>query len=259
MEEAREEVEFLVRSDCRVGVLETLSDGGTATRRELQEELDVVRTTIQRNLDALEERNLVRSVEGGYEITLAGKLVAVDLLETVETTALAIEAGSVLGRVGESSLEFDFDPRALTDATVVEATVADPYAPIDRYESAVADADHARLILPPTAANPLETTTAAIEDDGVHEVIVVADLVPAAGAERVGGYLDATAEEATVDLYRYDGELGCYLGILDDRVHLGVHDPKGIPDALLESTNDEVREWAIAEYERYREAAERIA
>lgn len=252
----REELEFLVRSDCRVGILELLSERGPATRRELQRNLDVVRTTIQRNLDGLEDRNLIYGTDDGYDITPAGELVSAVLLETIESMAFAIEAGPLLGRLAASSLEFDLDPRTLTDATVVEATVCDPYAPVERYESAVGNATTARLLLPPTATNPLAATTAAIETGEVHEVIVPETVVQS--LERESQLQETLAATGDVDVYRYDGEISCYLGVLDDLVQIGVPDRKGIPEVLLESTREAVREWAIEQYDRYRERAERI-
>lgn len=260
MGELREEVEFLVRSGTRVGILETLLGRESVPKRELRSELDVVRTTLQRNLNALEERDLIRADDGEYGITPAGELVAEDLLDVFETVRFATEVGPVLRRLVESAAEFDLDPRSLTDATVVESTTANPYAPVERHAATMAETDRARLVLPATGENPLGTAQSSVDEGAVHEAIVtkaVADRLRTNPSLR--RRFEPMADSENVSVYVYDGDVPYYLGILDERVQFGVHDERGIPEALLESESDDVRRWAIDRFEAYLEDAERIA
>lgn len=252
-------VEFIVRSPVRVRILECLLERGRQTRRELQAELDVVRTTVQRNLDSLEERELILAVDDGYEISLGGEMVSNELHTLTETVAFVAEAGPVLGQLAAKLPEFDPDPQWLTDATVVEATTANPYAPVEKHAETMAEAEHARLVLPATGANPLETARERVVEEAYHEAIVTPDVAETLREEpEFSETFEAMVEAGSVAVHRYDGEIPCYLGVLDDVVQFGVQDETGIPRALLETTHPEVLEWAIERFESYRDAAERL-
>ena len=53
-------LEFVARSPSRVLILETLAEEGVASRESLAAEVDVVRTTLQRSLQGLADRGLIR-------------------------------------------------------------------------------------------------------------------------------------------------------------------------------------------------------
>lgn len=254
-ETARETIEFLVRSDCRIGILEALLDDGERTRDDLKDDLDVVRTTLGRNLDALEERNLILADGRTYRLTRTGELIASGTVDLLETVDLAARIEPVASRIPDG--EFDVDVRALEDATVVESTLADPYAPVVAHERQLSVTDHARLILPASATDPLETSATMVEDGAVHEVVVTDDLAETLRSNpELAEPLDRMAETENVTIRRVDDDIPYYVGLLDDVVQIGVHDERGIPEALLESDADELREWARERFEAYRRKSE---
>lgn len=248
--DAIETLEFVVRSPSRVRILETLSEMGVASKESLAAEVDVVRTTLQRSLQGLADRGLVRERDRRYEITSAGSLATAGLSTALDRVAAAKRLGPVLERIPAET--FGFDIERLADATVVESTTANPYAPVDRHAATLADADHGRLVLPATGAKPLETVRDAIDSGATFELVVTRSVAETFRTESpIADVFASVAEQDGLSVSVSDDEIGFYLGVIDDAVQIGVHDESGVPTALLESTDDRVREWAIDRFEAF--------
>lgn len=241
---AVETLEFVTRSPSRVRILELLHENGDASRESLAAAVDVVRTTLQRNLTGLAERGLIRERGRRYEITSAGSLVATGLAGAIERVDAAMRLRPVLERVPDEQFGFDID--RLTDATVVESTTANPYAPVDHHAATLADADHVRALLPAVGATPLETSQEAIESGATFEMFLAPSVAETVRTEQpIADEFAKNADAPSVSVSVVDDEVPYYLGIVDDAVQIGVHDDSGLPTALLESTDDQVREWAV--------------
>lgn len=258
----RELIAFLVRSECRLEILARLADG-PVSKRELTASLDAVRTTVQRNLDALEERDLIRRRDRSYEITAAGALIASQVQDLLDAATEALRLEPALEVVADANATFDpepaIEPSALRDADVVEATTADPYAPVRRHEERMDGTDSARLVLPAAAPDPLETGLEAVRDGAVHEAVVTPDLAETLRSDPAfRETFDALAETDNVVCYRYPDDISAFVGVLDDVVQIGVHDDRGVPALLVESEADRVRAWAIDLFDAYRSRSERI-
>lgn len=251
---AVETLEFVARSPSRVRILERLDAEGAASRETLSAEVDVVRTTLSRSLSALVDRGLIRERGQRYEITAAGSLVADGVAAALERTEAAIRLRPVLERLDGEWLAVD--PERLTDATVVEATTANPYAPVHRHAATLADADRVRAILPATGVEPLETSREAIADGAVFELLLAESVAESVRADRaLADAFAAILEEPSASVAVVDEAVPFYLGVVDGTVQLGVHDDGGLPTALLESTDDRIREWAIGRFETLRRTA----
>lgn len=248
--EAVETVEFVVRSRCRIRILDALRGGESASREELAAEVDVVRTTLQRNLEALAEQGLIRDRPDGYEITPSGALVASGVGDALALADSAVRLQPVLERLPTAALEFDLE--RLVDATVVEATTANPYAPVTHHQRRLTETDHARLLLPATGAKPIETAREAAEAGTVHELVVTPSVAEALRTDpAISEQYEALADSENVSVSVCEAGVPFYLGILDDVVQIGVHDENGVPTALLESSDPELREWAVGTFEEF--------
>lgn len=250
------DVEHLLRSPTRVRVLRLLADRGTVHRDALKAEFDVARTTLQRNLDALEDRGWVRNTGVEYRISPCGRLVARALGDVLDTTLTAVRVQEVLQWVPASDL--DLDVGHLDGAEVVRSAPADPFAPVTRYAEALHAADRARVVV--TAAN-LQAVADVAEhapDDGVAwDLVVTGDGVDAIrAADRHESTLSTLAGAGAVNLRIADETVPFYLGLLDGTVHLGAADDDGIPRGLLVSASGPLREWATGTFERVWEAAD---
>lgn len=249
-----ETVEFLARSRCRVRILERLSTGEEATRAELAECCSVVRTTMQRNLEALLERGLVSRDGRTYAITAGGELLTERLVAARDGAALLEDLQPVLENLPPDELTVPLEE--LADATIVAATTANPYAPVRHHVESMQDADHLRLVLPASSPESQEAAYASLEDGAVHDVVMSEELLSELletpefeePFERV-----STHENATI--WSVDEPVEYYLGIVDDSVQIGVHEESGVPGALLETDSERVLEWAESRYREYKDCA----
>jgi len=178
----------------------------------------------------------------------------VSILETLERVGAATRLEPVLERLPAETFEFDIE--RLADATVVESTTTNPYAPVDRHAASLADAKHARLLLPAVGTKPIETTQDALESGATVELIVttsIAETLRTASpiAEQFMAVVDSDGFSVSVA----PEEIEFYLGIVDDTVQIGVHDESGVPTALLGSTDDRVRQWAIDRFDAFQRRA----
>ena len=141
MERALEEIQFLANSANRVRVLETLTDE-PATRRELQEEAGVPRSTAGRVLDEAEARGWVDSAGSRYTITPLGEAGVAAFRTYVETTKGMQHLGEAIDWLPEPVHALGF--RHFRDATITTPTDGNPTAPFDRGLELIRAADEYR-------------------------------------------------------------------------------------------------------------------
>ncbi|WP_226006966.1 helix-turn-helix transcriptional regulator [Natrinema salinisoli] len=254
---AIETLEYVSRSQNRVRILETLSAEGAVSRESLMAETGVVRTTLQRNLIGLAERGLIRERDQRYELTSAGSLAAAGLSTALERIGAAVRLRPVLERLPADAL--GFDPNRLADAAVVESTPANPYGPVERHVAALPGVEHARLALPATGANQLEQSRRAIDSGAVFEVVVTEGVAETVRTDPlVSDSFAAIADTDSMTVSVAEDGISFYLGILDETVQIAVYDENGVPTALLESTDERVREWAVDRFDTLERRSEPI-
>lgn len=257
--DALETIAYVARSPSRVCILERFGEEESVPKERLQASVDVVRTTFQRNLQGLRERGLVRkgAQPGTYERTPSGSLVATAIDDALSTVDTAIRLQPVFEHVPRSAIDVDLE--RLADATLVRATTANPYAPVERHEERIAETDHARVVLPATGADPLEKSREMVSEGAVHEVIVTPAVATALRSDpSLSETFEAMGGQETSSVFVIEEEIPFYLGILDSVVQIGVQDESGLPTAILESTDPQVREWAIDRFESYEARSEHV-
>lgn len=252
------DIEFLSRSATRVQLMDILRREGELSNRELRERIDASRTTIQRNLEALEDRGWVRQRDRAYSLATCGELIAREFTDLRDTVSATERLQPVLGRLDRTDLDVDF--RALSEATVVTASEGDPWAMVNRHVKRLREAERVRAILPLTGLHAMEVTRDRVVDDGARvEFVGTASVIDTLrNSPDYGTIYDDLMEAERFTLYATDEEAPYYLGILDDIVQIGV-DEDGEPRALLETTNGDVRDWARDTYEGYLSGARPVA
>lgn len=113
-------------------------------RRELQERLDLSKTTCHRIVRSFDEKGLVRRTDGGYELTLLGRTVAERVAEFEGDLRTAYRVRPLLD-LFESS-ETAFDPELFADADVNWVVERDESFTIDRGVELVEDRDVVRVL-----------------------------------------------------------------------------------------------------------------
>lgn len=253
MEEAIDELEFLTASRSRTQLLRTLAADGRLPKADLHRRIDASRTTVGRHLNALEERGYIAydPATNEYEATARGTAVAGELSAVLERMGIADRLGRFLERVPEGTL--DLDVVHLAGAEIVHADPHDPYAPVNHHVEAVRAAASFRCLLPSTGLNQMREVTDSMDDRTNYTVVFEREILDAIRSdERYQRELTRMRESEGFEMAVYDGEIPYFLGIYDDVVQIGVEDAEGIPQALLESDSEAVREWAEETYASYR-------
>lgn len=245
-------IEFLARSQSRVRLLEALLSAERVSKTELRRRLDASRTTIDRHLEALEERNWIREVDGEYTITRVGELVAEKFLSFVETVGAARGLAPAIEWL---PTEFDLDMSALDDAEVVLANPKDPYSVMHRHARRLRAGDHVRGIAPIAELYSHETNHETVVRNGASvELIVEPEVADTYWSDPAYRRLtEEMARTSRFELHVHDGTVPYGVVILDDTVQIIAIDDEGMPRALIETEAPAAREWAERIYRQYLE------
>jgi predicted transcriptional regulator len=232
---------------------------GPKDKRTLVEETDVSRSTVSRAVRELEATRLVERTNGTYRTTAFGDVLAEEFASLLATASFAWDLRDVLDRLPADELGFELS--RLADADVTTPTTANPTAPIERVVELKRDATRVRSLAAGRSPGALDAhRQAADAGDHSFESVCSAALVEwlvsdAERRETLAGLLG----EPNVAVYVYDGDIEIPVGITDDAAFFGVESEEGAPVALVESTDDRVREWAVETFEAHRRAADELA
>jgi predicted transcriptional regulator len=248
-----DQVLFLARAESRVEILRSLADS-TATQRELRTRLDVSRTTVSRALQSLSEREWVEKSGDEYRLTQAGRHVLTAFDQLLETVAQVDELTEFL-----RWFPADIDPPDVlgaNDIDVTYSTTADPYAPARTQAEILHTATQLRVLLPAIELESTKTLADQVTDRGLDvESVLSPGLEATIESDDFAPPMRRTVQ-AGAKMFIAQTSLPFYLGLADDnRVQIGLADDEGIPRALLETTDDDVRTWGEDVYREYRASA----
>lgn len=247
-------IECLSNSPQRLRVLEVL-EGEYADLRDLMDQLDSPRSTLQRNLSVLEERDWIKATSSGYTTTTAGCLILRgfvrlnETVETIESTAAFFDAVDAPGKV---------DIWRLNAPRVTRPESERPNAPTKRLVSIFRESDRVRALLPIVSYFSIEHSR-RVDADDIPECECVLSL-DAFNTLRQQ-YADGDGNEieleppAHVTIRVYGGTLPYGLFVSDETLALTAYNDIGRIQALVESTSDETVEWGEQVYEKYRHQA----
>ena len=252
---AIEHISFLTRSESRVKILTHLLANGPTTQRAFRDELSSSRSTVTRALSALEDRGWVERTGDACRLTPQGHIVAdgldglVDLVQATDELSTFIEWFPYA--------EYDVDIALFRGAEIITSTDPDPYAPSRKHAAAVQRASEFDMLLPsidlqiartieePVVAGDLEVEL--LVSPGMEETIATGDFADALRTQIAAGGMTILVADETPPFY---------IGLSEDgTVQVGVEDDEGFPRALVESTDDGLREWAEDVYDSIRESA----
>lgn len=256
--EVIEHVEFLSRSKIRAQILEVLYQEEKLSRDELRDVIPASRTTIQRNIESLIERGWVKNTNRTYMIAPCGEIVA----EGFDACRQKMQAAKQLQPFLEwtSTEVLDIDLEHLTDATVITATENNPYAPVNAHIEAVKEAEQVIGILPSVGRDAVEITSKRAKNgDAEYEVVVKEGCVDVLVSDQMyARHLEDVVGTGRYSIFVFNGDIPYYLGVLDERVQIGVEGDDGIPRALVETDSEPVREWAQEKITWYRQRSKQF-
>lgn len=240
----------------RLGVLTALMDGVKGVT-ELAEVTDSSRSTANRAVRELEEAGLVERADGGYAVTLAGRLLTERYLRFREEEAAGVLAAEPV--LTHLPPDCPVDTAVLAGCRVETATETAPYRPRERLLSVTRDADRVRVALP-ALGDPqyLRSWHELVAGGGEVELLATealfADLDD--GFPRLLSAMAATGRftlrvgdvpDLGLALAENDGETTVLLaGFGDDGVMRGV----------VENDSDDAVQWGKRCFERLREGTD---
>lgn len=259
MKPALEEIDFLARSNHRVGVMEELT-AGSQERRDLRAATGASTPTMSRILTDFEARRWIVRDGPIYELTPLGEFVAnrfLDLREAMEIERKLRDVWQWLPR------EMDgFSVDLFADATVSYPGPGYPYEPVERLTHLIKGTNRLRgfdNIVYKSINN--EAVCQAVLDGMELEYVYSPTALEGTFTWNPERVMEAASREHCHVFVHDDLPDGnrCGLGIVDDRAGICCHDAEtGALTAVIDTDAPEAREWAIATFEHVRREAEPV-
>lgn len=227
-------------------------------KRELVNDLGVSRSTVDRGIRDLEVQNLVTRCDDGYTITAKGAVLRDQFTEFLTTSELTTHLEPVLKWIQPHDSDLPLD--ALLDATVIVASDNDPYAPVNRHVRALQTATDVQALLPAVGLTAMRVgRDQLLSSEARHEMVVETGVAETIRTEP--GYrhtLEEMKDSGQLSLYVSDESIPYYVGVLDERMQLGVEDDDGLPRALIETQEPAAVEWAAGVFADYKQRSRQL-
>lgn len=256
MDGSPDDVEFLVSSNHRVEVLHALSER-SRDRDDLRNATGASSPTMGRILSDFEDRHWIEREGRAYELTGLGEYVADRLEELVEAMEFQQRLREVWPWLPH---EIDgFSLELFTDVVVSRPGPGYPYQPVERVTQLVGETRTMRGFgMPMLKSGNLEPFFDRVLDDLECEYVY-----PAAVFEELLSWDERTVKEAATQpnyaVLLHDAlPIGdrCGITLFDDRVSICCYDREtGTLQSLVDTGSDEMRAWAAAYYEQFRNEA----
>ena len=246
-----EAVECLADSPQRLQILDAL-EGAHTDLRDLMAELDSPRSTLQRNLFVLEERNWIEKTPAGYTTTTTGCLIREEVVTVSENTKTIQRLAPFLAAV-DTAAKLDIDQ--LNDSLVIVPEPTQPDLPRKRLTNTFSESDHVRGFLPVVSSLSVELSRRADDDSEPEGEYVISANAFATLRQQYGndGANGAGIDPPDyIDVLVYDGGFPYGLFVSNDALVLSAYNQVGRIQALVESTSDMAIEWGEQLYGEYR-------
>ncbi|WP_336038216.1 helix-turn-helix transcriptional regulator [Halobacterium yunchengense] len=234
--------------------------GGSRSRRELEAELDVSKSTCHRIVRALEERGLAERVDHEWTLTGLGDVVATRTASFQRAVTAAYRLEPLVDAFASAAV--DFDVELFADATLTRPQPDTLSPPINRYLELYREADAVRTIdrtsfVPPLYFEKLyelaeegDKTAVAVLPESVVETRLTEfpDIHRAAAATREPAYRIHDGVPFGMTLYD------------DDHVALRAYDDESGALLLFADTDDpDAVAWARDVYDHYYEESKPLS
>lgn len=255
-----EELRFLVGSPNRVQILELL-DNRTLDIRDLRDELDIPRTTLQKNIRELEEKKWIHRTKdsggnAGYTTTTLGNIIMSEFRRCRDIMYSATELEPFLRWIPKNVLEPDI--RHLKDSNITTPEPPNPRAPERRLVELVNNSSTIRLFSPILTPMMVDELNQGFNEGDLEGEAVLEREVIEVLQEEYSDIVRRAEENPSIKLKMYDGELPFVLVILDEYVVYAGVDEDGVTRALLTNDSSTAVNHAEQMYGSYAEEAEQI-
>lgn len=244
---------FLADSPDRLALLERLRNA-PASPSILTDDLDPARRSIQRNLAAFEDRGWIERCDDGYRLTAAGDAVGRTHADYRDRLSRIDEYAPLLSHLDPGHAP---DPELLA-GDLVNATEADPQAPIHAYTERLREMDGDRVrVCSPVLSRAFHEAHAALALHGVHTELLLSTPTARRAKELNPVEFGAVLRAGPLDLFVRDGPVPFGLALGEGSLLLGAYDD-GQLQTCLHATDPDLLAWAEAEFEMLREHGRRV-
>ncbi|MFP8891182.1 helix-turn-helix transcriptional regulator [Natrialbaceae archaeon A-CW2] len=256
MDATREDIEFLIRSNHRVGVLEALADD-PCTRNDLRSATGASSPTLGRILAGFQDRHWIERNGNVYRLTELGTFVATRFEAFRDEMSYQRRLREIWPWLPHETDGFSIE--LFTDVVISQPGPGYPYQPLERLtECLTATESMTGFGMALLKSGNLEPFF-----DHVRNGLECEYIYPPAVFEELLSWDEETVlEMATRDNYTvlvHDGlplDDRCGVCLFDDRVSICCYDPEtGALQSLVDTGSDEMRAWATSHYERFRDEA----
>lgn len=224
-------------------------------REQLQEELDLSKTTCHRIVRTFDDRGLLQRSDSGYELTTLGELVYERVDEFDESVRLAYRLQPLLQELDEADIDFDLD--CFRTATITTPEPGDPYPFIDRTLELFRNSRTIRVV----DCNPLVPPAYVEEmleialDSGMRGEFIVTEEIALGNMEQFPDLQRQVAESTeTSGRYLVHDDIPFGLALYDDHLDLRVYDDEtGTPTLYVDTDDPDAITWAESVYQQFRE------
>lgn len=252
-----EVIEFLARSANRVFILDALATG-PIDRRELATETGFSRATLSRTLTAFEERGWVISDHDRFTLTQLGHFVADEFGRVVKRMAVVPGLGEVAQWFPDD--RYGFDLADLATATIVRPKKEDALAPTNNVVKRIDAAGRVRMMSYSMLPDTLEACWRKVEDgDFSLELLLDPAVIEAIhGHPTMASQFQELIANYASTVYQSAGDLPYVVIVADDVVNFCLRDADGAPQAMIDTTEPAIHEWAEATIDAHCATAEQI-
>lgn len=241
-------ISFQARSVNRVRTLNALTEG-SIERRTLADAIEISRPTLSRILDDFEEYGWVLRKGQRYEATQLGTFVNREFLRMIERFKAVDNLRAVAQWFPEEG--FGFDLSRLSTATTVLPSKEDAMATMSHIASRVESADRVRSL-----SYSMLPYQKVVKDGQLFEAIFnPAALDIMKGDPKMRTWAHEILSSGNSAIFRSDGDLPYVLVITDDITNLCLSGDDGSPRAVIDTEDQNIREWAEDAFESYRSTA----
>jgi predicted transcriptional regulator len=250
------DLEDLGKVHDNLPVLLEVRDSGSLTQKEIGRRLGHPKSTTHRKVRWLEDMDLAHRSGSGYELTDLGRFVTEKLEDCHSKVERAVEYEEFLGVVSDTELGLG----DIRDAEVTRVCEENPFEPMTRLAELVDGTQEAYVLAKSMAPRGFAAGRESIRrGDTELEIVVDSDIPEYIDVgEWFGDGIENALETGRLNVWIHD-DIEYNLAVLDGKLCLGSEDESGVPDAILEVTDERAVEWAHEQVERHKEDSERLA
>lgn len=225
-----------------------------ADATDLEDALEISRSTIHRATKSLLDLDLIRKTDGAFELTGVGEVVAEETASFTKRLDAAISLAPLLNLV---DVDIDVPVEHFDDAQVTRPKPRQPHFSVRRIIELIEESDELQILS--SVISPFYVDVAhremldgmeinAIFDERIIDIVLGEYERKAMEAIETGNFEVSVHSEVPFELF-----------LFDDRIGIAAHDENGIARVFVETDSPGAVEWAEELFERYLEEAEWVA